>query len=359
MVTVDKTVPTQFRNEHRSFNWIQTHYKYVRRDNHKLYNNFTDYYGFFPVLPMSSKKYEIHDLDTLNDTRIDSMATALDMLYITDLYGIYYNEWYLDSLETEHSPKIYGGMSNNDWKLIEKMKEKNKLFVTEFNSIADPTPGNLRRKFENTFDVEWSGWTCRYFDLLDTIKNPELPRWVIRLYREQHNGDWPFTRSGIVWVHEDERIAILEKKTDLEIEVPYIITSEYGQDKYGLPDRIHYPYWHDIIFSGPANKVVAYYEIRPNERGDSILRHYGIPAKYPTFIEHDQPDYKFYYFAGDFADNPITLNSAYFKGISRMSRLFYKNAVFNERTKFFWKYYKPLITTIIDNYRKERGMTKK
>jgi len=359
MLTLDKTVPTDYRNEHRSFNWIQTHYKYVRRDNKELYSNFEDYYGFFPLKPLEDKKYAIHDLDTLDFSQLDSMADALDMVYYTDQYGVYYNEWYLDTLETEHSPKIYGGMSNNDFILLSKMKDRKKLILTEFNLIASPTPYNVRKKTEKTFGIEWSGWTGRYFDLLDTIKNPELPRWVIRLYTEQHNGDWPFTMSGIVFVHLDERIAILEKKTDLDVEVPFIYTSEYGQKKYKVPGKIHYPYWLDIMYSSQINKVVATYKIKPNDRGDSILKHYGIPSEFPAFIEHDEKDYKFYYFCGDFSDNPITLYSSYFRGISAINRFFYKNTVYNERTKFFWKYYKPIVSKIIINYREERGMTKK
>lgn len=355
-LTLDKTVPTFARNEHKSFNWIQTHYKFVKRADHSFYSNFSDYYGFFPRHPAESKKYDIHDLDTLNHSRLDSMASALDMIYYTDLYGIYWNEWYLDTLETEHSRKIYGGLSENDFYLMKKMKEQKKLIIGEFNMIASPTEWGVRKKVEKTFGIEWSGWTCRYFHLLDTIKNPELPRWVIRLYREQHNGDWPFSRAGIVYVHYDERIAILEKRTDLEVEVPFIYTSTYGQKKYGLPRKIHYPYWHDIMYTTDINRVVATYKIRPNERGDSILRHYGIPTEYPTFIEHDEDDYKFYYFCGDFSDNPINLYSAYFRGVATINRLFYKNSVFNERTKFFWKYYKPAVSTIIDNYREERGL---
>lgn len=356
ILTLDKTVSTPFRNEHRSLNWIQTHNKYVKKSDGKLYSNFKDYYGFFPLKPYENKKYWISDLDSLSKEQIDSMSDALDMVYYTDLYGVYYNEWYLDSLETEHSPKIYGGMSRTDYLLLEKMKEKKKLILTEFNIIASPTSWVVRRKTEELFNFEWTGWTGRYFNLLDTLKNPELPRWVIRLYKEQHDGNWPFTKAGIVFVHLDERIAILEKRTSLDVEVPFIYTSEYGQKKYDLPKKIHYPYWFDITFTKNTNKVVSSYKIKPNDVGDSILTLYGIPTEYPAFIEHDEDDYKFYYFAGDFSDNPITLYSSHFRGIGLISRVFYKNATFNERTKFFWRYYKPVMETIIENYTDERNL---
>nr|MBP7496839.1 hypothetical protein [Bacteroidales bacterium] len=252
----DKTVPVLKRNEHRSFNWVLTHHKYVKPDKN-LYDINKDYKGFFPLEPAKSEKYELHDLENFTETQIDSTADALDMFYYTDSYGVYYNEWYRHRNETEHSEYIYGGLSDNECTLIEKMVERKKLIISEFNFFASPTPYILRKRMEQLLDIRWTGWTARYFDLLDTVKNPELPRWVVKLYKEQHNYKWPFKKAGIVFVHIDNTIEILENETNLTQETPYIYTNDYAQKKYNLPHSIHYPYWMDITYSGPNNRVIS------------------------------------------------------------------------------------------------------
>lgn len=340
---LDKTVSTFQRNEHIALNWILNQYKYTKA-NKECYDPDTDYDGFYPL---PDKKFYTRDLDSLKISQIDSLAKQLDCVYYADLYGIYYNEWFLDRLENEHSRLIYGGMNANEYYLLKKMKEEGKLIITEFNMIASPTSNTLRKKTESLFDIEWSGWTCRYFDLLDSIKNPEIPLWVKRLYKEQNQGNWPFKKSGIVFVHEDERIVILENQTHLIDEVPFILTSDYGRTTYHLPKKVHYPYWIDITYSGQSNRVVSNYQLKPNQKGHELLIKEGIPENFPALVEH-LGEYNFYYFCGDFADHTIKLSSSYYKGISALRFLFYSNLQVERREKFFWVYYRPLMKEIFE-----------
>jgi hypothetical protein len=349
IVIADKTVNMPERNEHRSFNWILTHYRYVKPD-HELYSILDDYYGFFPVKPYRKKKFEIHDFEKFSFEKLDTLSWNTDMVYYTDTYGVYRNEWYWDSLETEHSPKIYGGMTPKELYFLTNMKAQNKLILTEFNDIGSPTGYSTRKKFEETFDIKWSGWTGRYFDMLDTIRNPELPRWVIRLYIAQH-GPWKFTRSGLVFVHEDSRLFILENTTHMYLDVPIIHTEKSSQLEYNLPDTVTYPFWIDVTQSGKSNKVIANYQLYPNRKGDSILRAYNVPRSFPCVIEHKKP-YIFYYFAGDFADNPVKNNTCYFKGIRTIDYFLFEEGL-NNRGRFFYKFYIPLITKIMSDYQEK------
>ncbi|NLJ07008.1 MAG: hypothetical protein GX437_04980 [Sphingobacteriales bacterium] len=345
ILIADKTVSTFYRSEHRSLNWVLNRYRYVRHDG-SPYLFDSNYYGFFPL---EDKKYFIRDIDSLSEEALDSISEKLDIYHLADLYGVYYNEWYLDTFETEHSRKIYGGMSRNDLILLKKMKEKKKLILGEFNMLAHPTPTPIRNEAEKMLDIKWSGWVLRYFDLLDTIKNPELPRWVIRLYMQQHGNQWPFKRSGIVFVHEDERLFILENRTHLKREVPFIYASDYAVKKYNIIANVHYPYWIDITHTGKSNKVIAWYKIRPNKAGDSILKAYNVPDVFPAIIEH-LGDYRFYYFCGDFSDNPVELLTSRFWQIEKISGLFYSTMLYNERKKFFWKLYMPMMKNILNEY---------
>ena len=346
ILILDKTVLTQRCQEHRSLNWLLTHYKYTKA-NDKLYRITPDYFGFFPL---ENKKFIVRDLERFDDAQLDSLANNLDAIYYTDTYGIYRNEWFLDTLQTEHSPKVYGGMTYKEYLLMEKMHKRKKLVLHEFNTIGSPTPSNVRISVEKLFHIRWSSWTARFFHSFDTIRNPELPKWLVRGYKEQHNGEWPFKRSGIAYVHEDGTIFVLEMITHLHSSVPYIYTIKEARKEYGLPDKVHYPFWFDVTYNtSDTNKVIAYFHIDPNEKGDSILKHFGLPATFPAVIQHTG-DYPYYYFTGDFADNPVFYYTCYFQGIENFDFLFYNKSNLNERNKFFWKFYMPLMRKILDDY---------
>lgn len=343
VLILDKTVPLEKRNEHLSFNWILDYNKFVK--NGKLYDSNTDYFGFFPL---ENKKYRINDLDSLSEKEITIISDTIEMAYYTDTYGIYYNEWYNDTLETEHSKKIYGGLSENDVFLLSKLKENNKLIISEFNLLASPTSAITRKKAEELLDIRWTGWTGRYFDNLDTVVNPEIPQWARRLYRNQYKKDWAFNKAGIILVHESSLIVVLEKNTHLIDEVQYIQTTDYGIKKFDLPEKMYYPYWFDITMCGTTNKLVSKYKIEVNNEGEKLLQQYGIPSTFPCVIESQNE--RFYYFAGDFADNPIPTYLSHFKGSTCASWFLYTSTKTSDRTKFFWKYYIPLVSNILDNY---------
>jgi len=101
----------------------------------------------------------------------------------------------------------------------------------------------------------------------------------------------------------------------------------------------------DIITTGSTNKVVANYQIFPNSDGDTLLHKYQIPKIFPAIIEHLE-NYKFYYFAGDFADRNIIMTSSYCKGIASISKVFYGKES-GSKTAFFWRFYVPLIHNIL------------
>jgi hypothetical protein len=228
------------------------------------------------------------------------------------------------------------------------MKAKKKLIINEFNIIASPTSYNIRKQYEKEFDINWSGWVGRYFDNLDTNINKELPNWLIRNYKEQNNNQWPFTMSGIAFVRNDDRIVILENKTHLRNEVPRIITNPNYVKLYGLTTSMKYPFWFDICSTGLKNDVISEYYILTNNKGDSTLNAWNIPKVFPAVIKSNQ-DYPYYYFAGDFCDNPISMKTSYYKHIEKFDFLFYKPSI-NERDSFFWRYYRPLVTKILKDY---------
>lgn len=346
VVILDKTVLNSEAQEHSSFWWYAVNNKWVKPSG-ELYDLSTDYYGFFPKQDF---KYEIRDLNQFNSAeKIDSLADNTDWYYINDAYGIYEAEWLNQTEQTKRSKKIYGGLSKWDVAFASAMKEQGKLVIAEFNCFASPAFYQVRRDFEDLYQIRWNGWTGRYFESLDTAINKEIPKWLIYGYLEQHNEVWPFKSSGIAFIHEDERIEILENKVHLNEELPHIFLAPNSTIPQ-LPRSIGYPFWFDQVQTSTNNNVPAFYKLNTTYKGDSILNKHGILKSFPAVIAHprnlDEP-YAFYYLSGDFSDNPINKSMAKFEGIEYMWPMITGNAQ-RERNTFFWRFYLPLLDHIFE-----------
>ena len=353
VATVDKTVLTADGQEHISLIWMLKHKRFTKTST-KLYQ-ISDYFGFFPK---DDQKYLVKGLERFSSSQLEQLSNDADMAFFTDTYGIYRQEWFAGKSQTERSGILYGGMSEQDLILLKNLKHQKKLIMMEFNDINSPTAPHVREEFEREFGVQWTGWIGRYFDSLDTTVNVELPKWLVRNYIRQR-GAWPFKKSGIAFVSEKDQVVVLENETHLDTEVPFMVSNTQGQEEYGLPERIKYPYWFDILRYNPKiNQVLSNHEIYANTKGQKELRAAGIPSRFPAVIIHKGEDYQFSYFAGDFSDNPIGMFSTYFKWIEYIAPWFVHDEAVCERNDFFWEVYSPLTGKILEDYYKEKVLTK-
>ncbi|MBG9376221.1 hypothetical protein I5907_08240 [Panacibacter sp. DH6] len=344
---IDKTVLTSKGQEHASFSWVLNHEKYTKNKT-SLYDVSSDYFGFFPG---KDEQYKLKGLERFSTNDLEKLSNDADLVYVTDAYGIYRNEWYKENRKTERSGIVYGGMSTEDMHYLEMMKAKHKLILTEFNCIGSPTNDHIRARFEENFGLRWTGWTGRYFNSLDTLENPELPRWIIRDYQRDHNNQWNFKKAGIVFVNTTDEVVILETKNHLNDALPKIITNAAGTAHFNLPQTMPYPFWFDVTMADTAvNTVIANFSIDVNEAGKKSLTEKGIPCSFPAVQYHRQNDYTFFYFSADFSDNPVNLFSSRFSAVESMKFLFYNHFDELNRAAFFWKYYRPLVTTILKDY---------
>jgi hypothetical protein len=335
---LDKTVPDKSYSEHKSFNWVLTHYKFTN-PNHKFYSYKKDYFGYHP------ENQDKNPIRSLSLSEILSMSDDYDMVYYTDTYGVTYQDIFNRPPDKLNSPTVYGGLNQNDYLFLSEMKRKHKLVLTEFNILASPTSDLVRAKTEALFDFTWTGWTGCYLSSLKT-SNPNLPEWMVAQYEQKSNKKWAFDGDGIVLVHEKGDIIILDSKTCLNHPYPKIITEGYGQVAYHLPQEQNVSFWFDIITPGQSNKVVSYYKIDLNTEGRKLCEKSGIPSQFPAIIEHLE-DYKFYYFAGDFSDRNLTYWTTYFQGFQFLAKPFYLKSSASKNA-FFWRFYLPLIHSIID-----------
>lgn len=345
---VDKTVVEYPGQEHLSLHWILNQEKFLK-NNTERYEPDKDYFGFFPL---EDETYKLKGLERFDSTQLEKLSVDADAAYITDAYGVFRNEWFKQGNIQDRSGIVYGGMSRQDIYFLELMKQKKKLIITEFNSIGSPTDPVIRNRFEQTFGIKWSGWIGRYFESFDTTINKELPGWLIKNYKRLHNNQWPFKKGGVAFINADnDLVVILENGKHLKTDLPYIYASQEGIDHYGMPEKIKYSFWFDIVSTdNNINHVISDFKIDVNEVGQAELNQYKIPSTFPAITTHINQDYRFFYFSADFCDNPISLSSSYFKGVSLFKWMMYTEREPLERKSFFWRLYRPLVTTILNDY---------
>lgn len=345
ILIVDKTVVSQPAQEHESINWVLKNNQYVKADG-SYYDIRSDYMGFYPF---QNKKYYINSLEKRDSSQIAELANTLDAAYFSDCYGIYYNDWY-DGDVRNHSKIIYGGMRKQDIQMMRTIVSQKKLLISEFNCMASPTPKNIRADFEDLYAIKWTGWIGRYVDELDSSKNFELPRWAVVNYEKTHDADWNFSGQGIILVNEQGRVEVLEDRRHLNGVTPQIITNEEEQKTLDLPEKIRYPFWFEINLSSRKNNVLSVYKLNTNKEGDSILIANNILKVFPAVIERKVDNNSMYYFAGDFADNPIDYDLAKFKKVEWLKYVSINKENYGERESFFYEYYLPLLTNIFKEY---------
>jgi hypothetical protein len=344
VLILDKTVLNTNSFKHRSINWILDHDKYVKGDG-SFYEINTDYFGFFP---QENEKYLIADFDKLNAGEIDSMATANSLAYFADTYGVLGNEWYKRLDRDDNAGSIYGGLSEKDLMVMERMGAHGKLTIAEFNTIGFPTPVDMRKRFERMIGMEWTGWMIRSIASLDTLSNPDLPDWIIRQYRSDHKGEWPFHGAGMLFVHESGKVMVMEAGRELSDWIPLITTRKRFQIETGVPAELIHPYWMDVWrVTNDSNEVVATFNLPVKASGVDLLRQAGLNPVFPAIVRRTA-GFRFYYFCGDFADNPTKFRFAKLAGVTGIKFLLYNAVDRTDRNRFFWEFYLPMMRSILE-----------
>ncbi|MBF98311.1 MAG: hypothetical protein CMI36_04915 [Owenweeksia sp.] len=337
-IILDKSATPESRQEHRSFNWILTHEK-MYQPSGKKYDYSRDYYGTYP-----EGNGMINELDRYELSEMDSMSFYIDMAYYVDASGV---EMGIDSLQTGNN--WYGGLSQKDYELLKVLYRDHKLIMAEYNTIGAPTSPEVKTQMEQLFEVDFTGWVGKAFTTLDTSVSDAVPQWVRKQYRDYYKKPFAFAnKPGIVLAHESGKIIVLEDDAHLDAPMPVINTELEMQKKLGVNNLVKFPNWFDITLSRRKANIYAYYKIHTNEAGDSLMEYFHIPRRFPAVIGDHQEDLR-YYFCGDFADNNISNSSAYFKGVELVSRLFYLTREAQREKEFFWRYYRPMMTHIINH----------
>lgn len=344
IIIVDKTVPTLEREKHKSFNWILTNERYVKKIKKSDYSYTKDYYGFMPLRPAKNKKF------TKGDYRLaevlDSLNKNCQAVYFTDTYGVFFNDWYQGINKSRRSRRLFGGMNSNDNVLVDVMQDSNKLVILEYNAFDYPTDDLTAYRIQEKLGITWTKWTGKYFASLDTTLDKDFPIWMTAMYRKQFRKPWTFTKPGVVLVR-DRSIIVLEEGNQLKNAIPYIVSDSSFVRKWKIAPSVAFYNWFDI--NDPiATNVISRFNLSTTPIGDSLLADYGLNKVFPAVIQNPAAS-NTYYFAGDFTTTDIPVWTARFKGVEKLRSLLYSKKPEDER-RFFWLYYKPLVSGIFDDY---------
>ncbi|MDZ7738704.1 MAG: hypothetical protein U5K32_06490 [Bacteroidales bacterium] len=347
IVILDKTVHSLDRVKHRSLTWVLANSRIVKKDNKRKYYLRKDYYGFFPVKPLRSKQFRKNDFRL---AELIDLADNNDALYYADIYGVFFNDWYQGINRSRRSRQLYGGMNNNDYLLLYEMNKRDKLTILEYNSIDYPTAAFERYKVEELFNFKTTGWTGRYYSSLDSA-SAGMPLWMVDLYKKSTREPWTFKNAGIVLLRGENEILVLEEGTHLENALPLIMTGQEVCDNYGLASQVAFDLTFDII-EPRDNKVLSNYKLQTTLEGDNLLDKHFLTNEFPAVIAN-QGDIRSVYFCGDFATSNIPPWTANFGSLNILKGLLYSKDDINDTRRFFWLYYRPLVSGLFNDYYNE------
>jgi hypothetical protein len=342
IIIVDKTVPTLEREHHKPFSWILTNERYVKKESNTGYSYKKDYYGFFPQRPLRDKKWDRNDYHLAD---IINLANKNDAIYFTDTYGVFFNDWFRGINKSRKSRKIYGGLNNTDFLLLKEMKDRNKLIIMEYNSFDYPTAEFESVRTQEKLGITFSGWTGKYFSSLDTT-GTDFPIWMTAMYRKEYKKPWKFTKPGIVLLKEKD-IVVLEEGKQLRNPIPRIVTDDASAKKFGVIPSVAFDQWFDII-DPLQSKVISKFKLDTTPLGDTLLVNNSLMNEFPAVIQEPVIQ-RTYYFSGDFATYDLPFCTARIKGVEKLKGIFFSDKPDDTR-RFFWLYYRPLITSIFNDY---------
>jgi hypothetical protein len=343
LVVVDKTVPYRNRIEHRSLFWLLRHLK-IRRPEGGRYVTDRDYLGAFPGPTPGDPPEHTTELTS-------ERAMRADLVYLADTYGVYHDDLLSGEpmkAALERSPRIYGGCEPAEAEAAAAAVRAGKTLIAEFNTLGSPTSGEARATLEATLGVHWTRWIGRFFAHLDDTS--EVPQWMRRDYEREWKKPWEFTGPGYVLMQDDAHCEVLQSNKQVE---PIGLTL-HKEDAAGalLADarnEISYPYWFDIVGIEKDTTMLASFRWHVTPAGYVRLQARALPVTFAAVTRRSVPGRgPAYYFAGDFADNPLRDAPIPLAGYPVLRNWLEGTKLYPSEDSFYWCFYAPMMTKLLE-----------
>lgn len=336
LMVINKTVTKANQNEFKALNWVLNYKKFLKADG-RQYDYKLDYFGYHPDAPGEEwliRSFRLENLPALKE--------QFDAVVFLD------NEGVPADLPGNTLKAAYGGLNQNDYLLLKEMIQSGKLIIAEYNFFSEPTVDLVRFNTEQLLDIYSIGWKGKYFDNLDARKIKDIIdiRWLDR-YKEYYGKNWDFTGPGLILMNpRQNRILVLPAAQYMEETYPSILTKEENSGLLKLPIEVAYDGWFEVVYQG-NNTVMAEFDLNLNMEGIELLKTAGLESKFPALISHK--DHRFYYMAGNFSGEPVSLLFSRIRMFSGLITNLNKNRT-NNPGLFFHTYYVPLMSGLLTGY---------
>jgi len=342
LVVLDKTVP--FRNwfEHRSFYWLLEHNHVVKMDG-TAYALDRDYLGAYPPSRAGDPPERTRDL-----TAADVASASL--VYLADTYGVHTEDLMSGprmAAALERSPRIYAGLTLAEARAAAEGLNAGRTLVAEFNTLGSPTGADARAVLEESLGVRWTRWIGRYFPRLEAPE--DVPQWMRSDYEREWGRPWEFHGPGYVLMQDDAHCEVLRVGLESEV-IGLTIERERPIDPHlaRAGDGIPYPYWFDVVEASRDTSRLASFHWHLTESGRERLRARRLPLSFPAVTRRARTARGVaWYFAGDFADNPMDPAPVPFAGYTSFRRIVERMERVPSETAFYWRFYVPMMEAIL------------
>jgi hypothetical protein len=331
----DKTVPMPDYREHKGLMWILNHNKIAYSKTEDYFRYDKDYFGFFPV---SANVYDTKEMPKGNENP--------DLIYVTDTYGVYTDDYLTPNVKGTISNMIYGGLSLEELNSIKTNIGNGNTVIGEFNIASAPTNRENRKELESIFGLQWTGWKGRYFKEL--ARDIEVPARLLENYEAQQKQKWKFSGEGYVLVSDNDEVVVLEAKKDVGKDgLKIIFNNGYGSE-FNVEKEIPYQYWFEFVKVKPGREAIANYKLDLTDKGKKIMEGLGLAGEFPAVTRYRNSQYTSYYFAGDFADIQNIRGIWKYYGFDKIKAF---TSSFDKKSTdyFYWNCYVPMMNKIISD----------
>jgi hypothetical protein len=229
---------------------------------------------------------------------------------------------------------------------VELAAEAGVPLVAEFNTLASPTGEEPRARLERVLGVRWTRWIGRFFAELSDPE--EVPQWMRDNYEREWERPWEFSGPGYVLLQDDAQCEVLRVGPESD-QIGLKIERARPVDPLlaGAADGVAYPYWFDVVEPAKGSEVLAWFAWHLTPQGSTRLTARGLPSRFPAVVRNRHARAATLYFAGDFADNPMSTRRVPFAGYLTFKRRLEALKLSPSESSFYWTFYVPVMDNLL------------
>jgi hypothetical protein len=200
---------------------------------------------------------------------------------------------------------------------------------------------------ERILGVRWTRWIGRFFAELSDEE--EVPQWMRDNYEREWNRPWLFSGPGYVLLQDDTHCEVLRVGPESErIGLTIERTRPVDPLLAKAHDGVSYPYWFDVVEPAADSEVLAWFQWHLTDEGSTRLLDRGLPQRFPAVVRRSHDSAPSFYFAGDFADNPMSDRRVPLAGYPGLKRGIESIKLAPSKDSFYWTFYFPMMTRLLD-----------